>query len=166
MDGWKQNCWSSRRNVPSDRKVNLEFRTHFRTQITIWWPISYNQVAACVFEAYDFAHSPHAALCSRTSNTPSVLQTLQSSLSRGTKHLAPSFIFLSGVPPQHCTTLICTHIKYCIGILFFQYLLFYFQTRPPVKDRGLFLHTNFIRWRRSGLCIPSGVKCLSVYAWT
>lgn len=50
---------------------------------------------------------------------PSVLQTLRSSLSRGSGHLAPSFIFLSVLPPQRCTGLICTHIKHCIGILFF-----------------------------------------------
>lgn len=132
------------RNVHSENKAGVT-QTHFRTQIIARQPISDNQVAACVFEAYDFAYHPQSAPSSRTSNTPSVLQTLQSSLSRGTKHLARSFIFLSGVPPQHCTSLICTHIKYCIGILFFQYLLFYFQTRPPLKDRAAFLHTNFIR---------------------
>lgn len=38
----------------------------------------------------------------------------------GTKHLAQSFIFLSGVPPQRCTGLIHTHIRRRIGILFFQ----------------------------------------------
>lgn len=137
---------------------------HFRTQIIAWQPISDNQVAACVFQAYDFPYHPQSAPSSRTSNTPSVLQTLRSPLSRGTKHLARSFIFLSGVPPQHCTSLICTHIKYCIGILFFQQLLFYFQSRPPLKDRASFLHTNFIRWRMSGLRIPSGLNCLPVYA--
>lgn len=90
----------------------------------------------------DFKHSLR-------SPDPAVLTLL------GNQAPGPNFIFLPGVPPQHCTGLICTHIKYCIGILFFQYLLFYFQTRPPLKDRALFWHTDFIRWRRIGPCTPS-----------
>lgn len=109
------------RNIHSENisTIRPKLHMHFRTQIIAWQPISDNQVAACVFEACDFPYHPQSAPSSRTSNTPSVLQTLRSPLSRGTKHLAQSFIFLSGVPPQHCTGLVCTHIKYRIGILFF-----------------------------------------------
>ncbi|TNN71305.1 hypothetical protein EYF80_018507 [Liparis tanakae] len=58
-------------------------------------PSADDQVAACVFEAYDFPYHPQSGASSRTSNAPSVLQTLRSPLSRGSEHLAQSFIFRS-----------------------------------------------------------------------
>lgn len=74
---------------------NLEM--HFGTQIIARHPISNKQVAACVYEAHNFAYQPQSAASSRTSNTPLVLQTPQSSLSPGEPGTWPQVSYSSQV---------------------------------------------------------------------
>lgn len=139
---------------------HLQVAHAFQAQITAatsyLQPISDNQAAACVFATYDFPYHPQSAPSSRTSNTSSVLQTLRSLLSRGNQAPGPAVSYSSQLCLHSIALgLICSHIKYYIGILFLQQFLFNFQSRPPVKDRTPFLPTNFIR---------CGMKCPHVYS--
>lgn len=119
-------------------------------QLIAWQLISEKQVAVCVVRL----HHQQSAVSFRTSNTPSVLQTLQSSISRGTQHLAPSFIFLSGVPPECCTSLICTHIKYCIGIPFFPILAILLSKQATSEGQKIFFCIA-ISWDEGGRSVHS-----------
>lgn len=84
-------------NKPEPLIGNNNLEMHFGTQIIARQPISNKQVAACVYEAHNFAYQPQSAASSRTSNTPSVLRAPQSSLSPGELGTWPQVSYSSQV---------------------------------------------------------------------
>lgn len=83
---------SSTRHARSKKWICITAKLHMHLQDRHNCSLfSDKQVAACVFEAYDFPYHPQSAPSSRTSNAPSVLQTLRSPLSRGNQAPGPEF---------------------------------------------------------------------------